>query len=156
MDDAKKKAQEETSGSLKKEGILYLAFGVATTVINYMILVAWTRIFGTGMEAVQVGNVVAFVFAVIFAFVTNKLYVFGNKDWSWKSLKKEIPTFLSARLLSLAMEQFGLFLGGMYHVESHVFFGINGVLYLKGFLNVLVVVFNYFASKFVVFRKRKS
>lgn len=147
---------EKKTMNLKKEGVMYLIFGVLTTILNYYVLGLWTGLFGNGMESVQLGNVVAFAFAVTFAFVTNKLFVFQNKDWSFQSLKKEIPAFLSARLISLGVEQLGLFLGGMHHVEEHVFLNINGVMYLKAALSVFVVIFNYFASKFFVFRKKKT
>lgn len=148
--------QEKINTFIKSETFLYLVFGVLTTAISIGILKIWTLLFGEHATSVQIGNALAVAVSIAFAFITNKNYVFKNKDWSFASLKKEIPAFLSARLFSFGVEQLGLLIGSLNHVEEHSIFGVSGVMCLKLALNVIVVILNYFASKFVVFRKREK
>ena len=91
-----------------KEILLYLGFGVATTAVNF--LAFWVLEGMLGAELYLLNNVLSWVAAVIFAFVTNKLFVFQSKSWGWKCLCREIPEFVGARLLSLGVEELGLWL----------------------------------------------
>ena len=74
---------------ISKEVISYLFFGVMTTVVNFVI-------FGLceGRMNVLIVNAIAWVGAVIFAFITNKLFVFESKSWKGSVLKVEIPFFM--------------------------------------------------------------
>ena len=81
-----------------KELITYVFFGGLTTVVNLIVF----KLFGMllGDERYLISNAIAWVVAVIFAFITNKLWVFESKSLSGKVLLKEIPSFFAARVLS--------------------------------------------------------
>ena len=100
---------EKLKKLLNRETILYIVFGVATTVVNYIVFhllynVLWQQ------ENSLTANAAAFVAAVIFAFVVNKLFVFESKSWSAATLKREVPSFLAGRIGSFGIEEAGLFL----------------------------------------------
>lgn len=139
-----------------KEILLYLGFGVATTAVNF--LAFWVLEGMLGAELYLLNNVLSWVAAVIFAFVTNKLFVFQSKSWGWKCLRREIPEFVGARLLSLGVEELGLWLfvdllGFGALAFPILSFTVSGTLLAKLVLAVIVVIMNYFFSKFIIFKK---
>ena len=83
---------------LNRETVLYIIFGVATTVVNYVVFYLLYNVLWNQSHSLA-ANAAAFVAAVIFAFVVNKLFVFESKSWSADTLKREIPSFLAARIL---------------------------------------------------------
>ena len=142
-----------------KEPILYLIFGVLTTLVNFVSFYLLNK--AAGEKYYLINNVIAWFFAVIFAYVTNKLWVFESKGFALKTVVKEIPEFFAARLFSLAVEEGGLW----FFVDrlcfdrfSFFFFGFEftGKLIAKVALAVIVVILNYFFSKFIIFRKAKK
>ena len=97
--------------------------------------------------------------AVAFAFVTNKLFVFESKKWTFGVLKKEIPGFLSARIGSYFVEQGGLWcFVELLHFDEKVFdfklLQLSGKIVAKLIIGVIVVVLYYLFSKFVIFKKK--
>ncbi len=124
------------------EMILYIVFGVCTTIINILVcglcydVLHWN---------VLVANTIAWIFAVIFAFITNKLYVFKSKSFEKKLFWREFVTFMVARLLSLGIDSLGMWL----LVEVY---GGN-VWIAKVLMNVIVIIINYVLSKLVIFKK---
>lgn len=135
------------------ETISYLFFGVLTTVVNYIVF--WLALRLMGENNALWANVIAFVAAIIFAYVTNKLFVFDSKSWAWSVLCREIPTFIGGRLFSFGLEELGLWLCvDVLAVGEYALFGINGVLIAKAVLNIVVIVVNYILSKFLIFRKK--
>lgn len=134
-----------------RETISYLIFGVLTTVVNY--LVFWAIVTPLGEETALWANAAAFVVAVTFAYFTNKLFVFQSKSWKWSVLKKELPSFLGARVFSFLFEEFGLMVCvDWIQVGQWQLFGIGGVMIAKIVLSVLVVIINYVLSKFFIFK----
>ena len=122
--------------------IAYLFFGVVTTIVNYLVYFPchnWLHLSGT------VSNIIAWVAAVAFAFVTNKPFVFKSHDWSMKTLKPELANFLGCRIGSGIMEVLIIKLT----VEILLWDGNM----MKIVVSVLVVVLNYIGSKLLVFRK---
>ena len=90
---------------VNKETILYVVFGVLTTLVNFVAFKLFTMVFDkliSSQLGVHISNVLAWIFAVAFAYVTNKLFVFESKSWEGKVLAKEIPSFVAARLFSSA------------------------------------------------------
>ena len=126
-----------------QEVISYLFFGVLTTVVNYIIYFSLNAILGEDLYLVN--NVVAWAGAVIFAFVVNKLFVFKKKSKNSAELIKEMTSFALARLASLGIEEIILFIG-MSLLK------LNGTI-VKLAAQVIVVILNYFFSKFFIFRK---
>lgn len=138
---------------LKSETWLYLFFGFMTTIVNYVSF--WLALQLLGYDKILVVNTISFVCAVIFAYVTNKIFVFNSKSWKWDVLKTEIPSFLSARILSYLFEQAGLYLcADVLHLERFSLLGVDGVLISKVVLSFLVVILNWFVSKFYIFKKK--
>ncbi len=135
-----------------KEVIMYLIFGVCTTAVNWII---YTVIVVLGEEVnLTVANIIAWVGAVAFAYITNKLWVFESKSWNPKIVRKELGMFLSARIFSGIFE-IGLFPVLMWMGMNQSIFGVEGML-AKIVVGVLVIVLNYIFSKLLVFRKKEA
>ena len=123
--------------------LIYLVFGVLTTVVNYAVYLPVYNFCGI---SAAVSNMIAWVVAVIFAFLTNKPFVFHSHDWSVKTVVPELIKFVSCRLASGVMETVILFLA----VDLMAW---NGNIW-KLVTQVLVIVINYVGSKLLVFRKK--
>lgn len=138
-----------------KETITYIIFGVLTTAVNYLVFFAGVKIFGEKYHLII--NAIAFVLAAAFAYVTNKLFVFESKSWAWSVLRREIPSFLSARIGSFLFEEAGLFVFvDLLHVGKYSLFGVSGVMITKLALAVVVVAVNYVLSKFLIFKNKEK
>ena len=138
---------------LNRETVLYLVFGVLTTLVNFIVFDRMNA--ALGEKYVLVSETVAFVAAVLFAFFTNKPFVFQSKDWSARTLRREIPTFFGGRILSYLIEA-GLVLVARdaFHAGQYKLLGINGLTIAKIPIAVIVVILNYIFSKLLVFRKK--
>ena len=123
--------------------LAYLVFGVLTTAVNYLI---YLPCFNLLQLPAVVSNLIAWVGAVAFAYLTNKPFVFRSHDWSAKTVIPELTKFVSCRVASGAAESAILWIT----VDT---LGWNGNLW-KLVTSVLVVVLNYIGSKLVVFRKK--
>ena len=133
----------------------YIIFGVLTTLVNFVVYFAITGIFGDGTYLVA--NVIAWVAAVAFAYVTNKLYVFESKSWNADVLKRELPSFVSARLFSLGVEELGLWimitlLAFDKWAIGAFGFEVGGDTIAKLGMQFVVIVMNYVFSKLVIFK----
>ena len=134
---------------LNKETISYLIFGVLATIINIVVFWFAERELAFIMSedaASLVGNVIAWVISVAFAFVTNKLFVFESKSMAFKVVMAELTGFVIARLLSLAFDEGFMFV-------AIVLLGMNSLL-AKIISNVFVVIINYVLSKFFIFKNK--
>lgn len=121
--------------------ISYLFFGVLTTVVNYLVYLPchnWLH------WSAAVSNVVAWVFAVAFAYLTNKPLVFKSYDWSMKTVLPELGKFVACRVGS------GLLETGILLVTVDILHWDGNVMKLV--TSVLVVVLNYIGSKLLVFK----
>lgn len=125
-----------------REILVYLIFGVLTTLVNYLV---YLPCYNLAHLSASVSNVIAWVFAVAFAYLTNKPFVFHSHDWSAGTVVPELTKFVGSRVLSGAAETLIILLFADV-------LGWNGNL-VKLVTSVLVVIMNYVASKLVVFRK---
>lgn len=125
----------------QKEIILYLFFGVCTTIINM-------ACYGVLYELLGVANIVstiiAWLLAVIFAFYTNREYVFNNNKNGTSSLEREFISFLGCRIFTGMLDVVIMF------IAVDVMMGKS--LIWKLVSNVVVTVLNYVASKFLIFK----
>lgn len=121
----------------------YLFFGGLTTVVNYLVYFPCYHYFNL---SAGVSNIIAWVVAVAFAFMTNKPFVFKSRDWSSKIMLGELWKFVLCRFGSGALETAVLFLT----VDQ---LGWNGT-WMKLLTGIFVVIFNYFSSKLLIFRKK--
>ena len=140
-----------------KELITYVVFGGLTTVVNLVVFELCGLVLGD--EKYLISNVIAWVAAVIFAYVTNKIWVFESKSWAPKLILKEIPSFFAARVFSFVVEEAGLFvfvdlLGFSEYSIKILSFEIGGELIAKVILAVVVVILNYVFSKLFIFKKK--
>jgi len=123
--------------------VSYLFFGVLTTLVNYAVYLPLYNYAGLSATA---SNVIAWVAAVAFAFLTNKPLVFGSHDWSLQVVLPELGKFLGCRI------------GSGFAETAILFFAVdlltwNGNLW-KLLTSVLVVILNYVGSKLLVFKKK--
>ena len=142
-----------------KELITYVIFGVLTTLVNFFAFWLFTKIFGE--EFYLVNNAIAWVVGVIFAYITNKLFVFESKSWNLKVITKEITGFLGARIFSFLVEEGGMFLFitvlGLGEKSLTILsLTITGQFIVKILLAVIVVVMNYVFSKFFIFKSSEN
>lgn len=138
-----------------REQLSYLFFGVLTTAVNYIVFWCVNALFNDRL--VLLTNLIAFAAATAFAYITNKLFVFESKSWKMSVIVGEALSFVGARIFSFCIEEAGLFVSdSVLHLGEYHFGIINGVMIAKILLSVIVVVLNYFFSKFFVFSKKKS
>ena len=118
-----------------REKIVYLFFGVCTTLVN---LVVFTVLCQIKMN-VNTANVISIICAVLFAYITNAKYVFCG-DINWNTFAK----FISARATSAVVE-----IVGVYFLSIFL-----SAFIAKLITQVIVVVLNYIFSKLFVFSKK--
>lgn len=135
---------------LNAETVSYLIFGVLTTVVSLvsyrlLILALAGQATPTGLQ-IQLATVGSWIFAVAFAYITNKLFVFKSKSFEKSVLIKEIAGFVSARLLSLGYEMLWMFI-------TADLLGINDFV-CKVIAQFVIVALNYLFSKLFIFKKK--
>ena len=128
-----------------KEIISYLFFGFVTTAVNYGVFALCGHVFHLD---VVFSNIIAWVVAVIVAYVTNKLWVFESKGKDARTIAREFAEFVIARLITLGIETLLLWI----FVDK---LGVNDLI-MKIITNIIVVILNYIFSKFIIFRKKKK
>lgn len=124
--------------------LIYLVFGVLTTAVNYIVYLPCYNLLGLSAAS---SNIISWVAAVAFAFLTNKPFVFKSYDWSLSVVWPELTKFLGCRFGSGLLETVII-----YIVVDCLHW--NGNLW-KLITSVLVVIVNYFGSKLLVFRKER-
>lgn len=130
---------------LRKEIVSYLVFGVLTTLTNIVSYMVFAKVFDMDYK---LATTIAWIISVLFAFITNKLYVFKSKDTNIWSVTKEFLSFLFFRLLSYIMD-----IGMMILMVEWL---KTDDLLAKIVANVFVVILNYFASRYVIFKKKEA
>lgn len=129
-----------------KEIINYLFFGGCTTIVNFISYYIPARIIG--IDEI-ISNVIAWCVSVLFAYITNKLFVFSSKTESLIQTIKEMFSFIFARLFTGVLCDVSLFALMIYVLH------INDIV-SKITTQVIVVVLNYVLSKLVIFKKKKE
>lgn len=122
--------------------LAYLFFGGLTTLVNFLVyapLYYWVQL------PAALSNVLAWVAAVAFAFLTNKPFVFKSHDWSAKTVLPELGKFVGCRVGS------GLLETGILALTVDIL-AWNGLV-MKLLTSILVVVLNYVGSKLLVFKR---
>ncbi len=139
-----------------KEAARYIFFGVLTTLVNwvtYFLLTTWLKpdAYPAASAArawiLNGSQIASWIISVVFAYLTNRRYVFRSRSRGIKALQ-EFFLFVSARVSSYLL--FDLLLYNLCVFALGLNHNITKLL-----MNVLVVIFNYFASKFIVFRKSR-
>ena len=126
-----------------KQTILYLIFGVLSTIVNILTYTFCTR--NLNIEFL-ISNWIAWIVAVLFAYITNKFFVFESKKINIKFLIKELSSFVSCRLLSGIIEMILMYT--MISLMSLNDFIVNIIT------NVVVVILNFIFSKLIIFKNK--
>ena len=131
-----------------REAMRYLIFGALSTLVNILTYTLFAKVILKGMSnetlIINISEIVSFIVAVLFAYVTNKLYVFDSKTDGKKQFIKEILSFFSCRIFTEIIS--------ILMMNSAVWFNINDVL-MKIISNVIVIILNYVFSKIFIFKK---
>ncbi len=128
-----------------REMIMYIIMGVFTTIVNIASFYILVEIMNVDYKA---ATVAAWILSVLFAYITNKVYVFQQKTDDLQSLLKELTAFFSVRVLSLGIDLgMMIILVGQFHTNETL---------AKILDNAVIVVVNYVASKWLVFKKTKE
>jgi len=124
---------------------MYAVFGLLTTLINM-------AVYYVCYNVIRIPNVpstiLAWILAVAFAFVTNKLWVFESRSFDKKTLFHEISTFVGCRLATGVLD-----VGIMYVAVDLLKW--DGTVW-KLISNILVIIINYIASKMVIFKQKAA
>lgn len=126
---------------INRETISYIIAGGLTTVVNF---ISYEGLYQLGV-ANLIANAWAWVIAVLFAYIVNKIGVFRAKSSGKADELSQIAKFFAARLVTLGVEEAGMF----YFVDC---LGFHRLL-VKAFLAVFVIILNYIFSKLFIFKK---
>ena len=123
-----------------KSIILYILFGILTTLVNIFVYFACYCLKFSTAES----TLTAWILSVLFAYITNRKYVFGSKLSGIKKVFKEVSNFFLSRLST-----------GLLDLAVMLLFvdilNFNGML-IKVISNIVVIILNYVLSKFLVFK----
>ena len=123
--------------------ILYGIFGVLTTLINIVSYSLFYSVFGVSNV---ISNIIAWVLSVLFAFITNKLWVFESKSFEFKLFMAELGNFTLCRLATGVLD-LGIMFVGVDLLKGPA-------IILKVVSNIIVIILNYVMSKVFVFKKK--
>lgn len=140
-----------------KEIITYIIFGGLTTLVNWFVYTVLVKISPNNIDEIiwiTISNAAAWVAGVLFAFITNKIWVFESKSFALKVVLKELISFVLARALTGVLEIFGVPLLVKLGLNQTIF-GIDGMV-AKLIVSVVVVILNYIFSKLIVFKNKNK
>ena len=125
-----------------KSVILYLIFGGCTTLVNIVCYFVCYRMLWISNLA---STAIAWFASVLFAFVTNRTYVFGSQAKEYRERLRELLSFFACRGMTGVMD-----MAIMYITVDCM--NMNSLLW-KIVSNILVIIINYTASKLIIFKK---
>lgn len=151
-----------------KEILLYLVFGALTTAVSwgtymvFMRVIPWAEPTGSFFQWLDRymeldifwAKLLSWICAVLFAFITNKIWVFCSKSWRPGTFFRELISFIASRGVTGIIEIFGT----PFLVElglNQTLFGTKGMV-ANIVISVAVVILNYLFSKLLVFTKKKE
>lgn len=155
---------------LTYEFILYVFFGVCTTVVNLLSFYICDKILGNASIAdfdifsyrlaitfEDVSTVIAWILAVVFAFIVNKIWVFESRSRSVTVVARELISFVGARITSfLLFELLGFMLVRNFLINYNIFDSDNVSKWVaKIAISFFVILFNYVMSKLFIFKKKE-
>ena len=156
MEKEKSKISQLLKKVLNKEVIMYLIFGVLTTVVSLLVYYGCIYTFLNPENAVQlqIANIISWIAGVAFAYITNRKFVFESKYhvtveayYNESNQLKEISKFVTSRLATLFLDMIIMFIGvTCLHGNDKI---------VKLISQVLVIIGNYIFSKLFVFKKQK-
>ena len=130
-----------------REIISYLIVGVLTTIVSYGVYYILTISFldPNNKIELQIANIISWICAVIFAYFTNRKYVFKSKE---KDILKEGSKFCLSRIATLLLDMLTMFIMvSILHINDRI---------AKLVSQVIVTIGNYIISKFMVFKRKEE
>jgi putative flippase GtrA len=124
-----------------KNFIPYIIFGVLTTIVNILTYWIAAHLFGF---PVMPSTILAWMAAVLFAYFTNREWVFQSKAHSTAEVAKEVSVFFACRLATGVIDWLCMFVFVTLLQFDDVF--------VKAAANILVILLNYMASRLIIFR----
>ena len=128
-----------------KEVILYVIFGIITTIINIVTFKILNTVFHVEEN---LSNNIAIILAVLTAYFTNRKFVFNSTAVGFKARFVEFAKFIGSRAITMLVESSGFYL--MFNV-----LGIDKDI-SKIAITIIVIILNYFFSKFFTFKKHEE
>lgn len=132
-----------------REIIMYLIVGVITTVFNWVVYAVFVK-----WMPMAVANALSWFVTVVFAYVTNKIFVFDSRSWNLQIVIKEAVAFFGARAATGVFEVVAQPTFYALGLKQSIF-GVKG-LWAKVLTSAIVMVLNYICSKLFVFREKKG
>ena len=130
-------------GLISYEMLSYMFFGLGTCIVDYSVFSSLTTI---GIDEL-VSNIMSTACAIVFAYITNKIWVFKSKTHGFFEVIWEFLRFANARITTLIMTEVILLISKL----------VNGNPYIaKAGAMVLTVILNYIFSKLFIFNNRKG
>lgn len=126
-----------------REQILYIAFGALTTAVSILVYALFAELLSVDE---LIANVLSWLIAVMFAFVTNRIWVFRSEEKGRTAILRQMLTFYGGRVVTLLIEEFILWL----FVKQLDFNGLA----VKTAAQIAVIVLNYIISKLLIFRRK--
>ena len=127
-----------------KEVMLYLVFGVLTTLVNLISFYVLSKV--VGWEE-NLSNFIAIILAVLFAYFTNRKLVFHSEAKNIKERFKEFSKFIAGRAVTMVVEFVGCWILFKTPIPEMI---------SKLVVTVIVVIMNFFISKFFAFKHSKK
>ena len=136
--------KEKIIGLMKKDIILYGIFGALTTIVNLVTfwilesLLNWNE---------NISNFIAIVLSILFAYFTNRIWVFNSTAKGYKEKISEFIRFISGRIVTMIIEFVGC---------SILFKTAIPTMISKLVITIIVIILNFFISKFFAFKSVKN
>ena len=133
-----------------RELIVYFIVGCLTTLVSWVVYAAGVEVLHW---SVAVSNAVSWIAAVAFAYVANKIWVFGSYSWKIRFVLHEAALFVGARILTGLFEIAAVPLLVRLGMDWR-FMGVRG-MWAKILVSAIVMILNYVFSKLIVFKEKK-
>lgn len=129
---------------LDRDVILYIIFGILTTLVNFVTFYILNSLMKVNAN---ISNLVAIPLAILFAYFTNRKWVFHTQAKGFKENFNEFCKFIAGRAATMIIEFFGCMLLFMIPIPEIV---------SKLIVSVIIIILNFFISKFFAFKQKDN
>lgn len=127
-----------------KEQLLYLFFGGLSFLVSISTFAYFEKVININE---LISNVLSWIVTVMFAFLTNRIWVFSSKTKNWKEFVRQMYSFYMGRVVTLILEELILLI-------FVTWLNLNSIV-VKLIAQVIVIILNYIISKFIIFAPEK-
>lgn len=129
---------------LDRDVILYIIFGILTTLVNFVTFYILNSLMKVNAN---ISNLVAIPLAILFAYFTNRKWVFHTQAKGFKENFNEFCKFIAGRAVTMIIEFFGCMLLFMIPIPEII---------SKLIVSVIIIILNFFISKFFAFKQKDN